>query len=155
MACSDVCFYAPATSARRGHTVFGLSVHAYVSSSVDQVKIFVQGRISRPINGSKLIFHMRMYLCEIRKNIQEPWPHDLCFTILWLWFFARLSRLRFLSKGESSTNGSKLVFHMRMYLYETSRNIQETWPHDLYFTVCWLQTLAKSSRLRFLSKIES
>ena len=31
---------------------------------MDQVKIFVQGRISRPINGSKLIFHMRMYLYE-------------------------------------------------------------------------------------------
>ena len=25
----------------------------------------------------------------------------------------------------SSTNGGKLIFHMRMYLYETSRNIQE------------------------------
>ena len=23
---------------------------------------------------------------------------------------------------------------------ETSRNIQESWPPDLYFTVCWLQT---------------
>ena len=36
----------------------------------------------------------------------------------------------------SSTNGSQLIFHMRMYPYETSRNIQEPWPHDLYFTVC-------------------
>ena len=27
-------------------------------SSVDQVNIFAQGRISRPVNGSKLIFHM-------------------------------------------------------------------------------------------------
>ena len=35
----------------------------------------------------------------------------------------------------SSTYGSKLIFHMRMYLYEASRNIQEPWPHDLYFTV--------------------
>ena len=25
----------------------------------------------------------------------------------------------------SSTNGGKLIFHSRMYLYETSRNIQE------------------------------
>ena len=24
-----------------------------------------------------------------------------------------------------SANGSKLIFHMRMYLYDTSRNIQE------------------------------
>ena len=30
-----------------------------VRPSVDQVRSFVQGRISRPINGSKLIFHMR------------------------------------------------------------------------------------------------
>ena len=44
----------------------------YVRTSVDQVKIFVQGRISRPINGSKLIFHMRMYLYETSRNIQEP-----------------------------------------------------------------------------------
>ena len=44
----------------------------YVCPSVDKVKIFVQGRISRPINGSKLIFYMRMYLCETSGNIQEP-----------------------------------------------------------------------------------
>ena len=36
----------------------------------------------------------------------------------------------------SSINGSKLIFHMRVYPYETSRDIQETWSHDLYFTVC-------------------
>ena len=28
----------------------------YVRTSVDQVKIFVQGGISRPINGSKFVF---------------------------------------------------------------------------------------------------
>ena len=28
----------------------------------------------------------------------------------------------------SSTNGSRLIFYMRMYLYETSRNMQEPWP---------------------------
>ena len=51
----------------------------YISQSTDfdfgqfiKVKIFVQGRISRPINGSKLIFHMRMYLYENSRNIQEP-----------------------------------------------------------------------------------
>ena len=43
----------------------------YVPPSVDQVKIFVQGRIARPINASKLIFHMRVYLYEISRNIQE------------------------------------------------------------------------------------
>ena len=31
----------------------------YIHPSKDQVKIFVQGRISSPTNGSKLIFHMR------------------------------------------------------------------------------------------------
>ena len=34
--------------------------------------IFVQGRISRPINGRKLIFHLRMYLYETSRNIQDP-----------------------------------------------------------------------------------
>ena len=51
----------------------------YVRTSVDQVKIFVQGSISRPINGSKLIFNLRMYLYETSKNIQEL--HDLYFTV--------------------------------------------------------------------------
>ena len=74
---------------------------AYVRPSIDQVKIFVKGRISRPINGSKLIFHMRMYLYETGRNIQEPWPHYLYFTVHWLRTLARLSRLRFLSKVES------------------------------------------------------
>ena len=45
---------------------------AYVRPSVDQVKFFVQDRISRPINGSKFIFYMRMYLYETSRNIQEP-----------------------------------------------------------------------------------
>ena len=47
-----------------GHRAFRLSVQAYIRPSVDQVKIFVQGGISRPVNGSKLIFHMRMYLSD-------------------------------------------------------------------------------------------
>ena len=54
-------FLCPVASAHWGHRVFGLSICAYVHPSVDQVKVFVQGRISRPINGSKLIFYMRMY----------------------------------------------------------------------------------------------
>ena len=49
-------------------------------SSVDQVKVFAQGRILSSTNGGKLIFHMRMYLYETSMNIQEPWPHDLYFT---------------------------------------------------------------------------
>ena len=43
----------------------------YVHMSIDQVKIFVQHRISRPVNGSKLIFHLRLYLYETSRNIQE------------------------------------------------------------------------------------
>ena len=55
-------YYTPAASARRGQRAFGLSECAHVRPSEDQVQIFVQCRISRPINGSKLIFHTRMYL---------------------------------------------------------------------------------------------
>ena len=55
-----------------GLRAFGLSVCAYLCPSVDQVKIVVQGRISRPINGSKLIFHMMVYLLETSMIIQEP-----------------------------------------------------------------------------------
>ena len=43
-----------------------------VRPSIDQVKIFVQGRFSRPINGSKLVFHLRMYVYEPSRTIQEP-----------------------------------------------------------------------------------
>ena len=90
-------FCAPVASARQGHRAFRLSVRAYIRPFVNYVKMFVKGRISRPINGSKLIFHMRMYLYQTSRNIQEPWPHDLYFTVHWLWTLARLSRLRFLS----------------------------------------------------------
>ena len=167
----------------------------YVRTSIDHVKIFVQGRISRPINGSKLIFHMRvcismkpagiykthnlyftvhwlqtlailsrlrflsnmvsrlvngsklifhmmMYLYETSRNIQEPWPPDLYFMVHWLLDFGLINKIKISVQGRISRpiNASKLIFHMRMYLYETSRNIQEPWPPDLYFTVCWLQT---------------
>ena len=37
-----------------------------------KVKIFVKGGISRPINGSKLLFHFRMYIYQISRTIQEP-----------------------------------------------------------------------------------
>ena len=192
-------FYAPAASARR---VVRTCVCAYVRPSEDQVKTFGQSRISRPINGSKLVFLTRISIYETSRNIQEPWPHDLYFMVHWLRILARLSRLRFLSKVESQDqllmvaswyfiwgcifmrpagiykshelltyisrstdfglarlsklrffiqgrisrpiNGSKLIFHVRMYmyLYETNRYIQEPWHPDLYFTVCILQTLA-------------
>ena len=44
----------------------------YVRPSVAQVKIFIQGRISRSINGRKLIVYMRVYFYEASRNIQEP-----------------------------------------------------------------------------------
>ena len=53
----------------------------YISRSTDfglsqiiKVKIFVQDRILSSSNGNKLIFHMRMYLYETSRNIQDPWP---------------------------------------------------------------------------------
>ena len=121
----------------------------YVCTSIDQVKIIVQGRISRPINGSKLIFHIRMYLCETSRNIQEPWPvfHGPLTSD-----FGQIIKVKIFvqSRISSPIYGSKLIFHMRMYLSETSRR-----PPDLYFMVHWLPTLTRLSRLRFLSKVES
>ena len=51
----------------------------YISQSTDlgqiiKVKIFVQGRILSSTNGSKLIFHMRMYLYMTSMTIQDPLP---------------------------------------------------------------------------------
>ena len=66
---SDNSFYAPAAEGLERS-----DVRTYVRPSVAQVKIFVQGRISRSINGRKLIFHMRVYFYEASRNIQEPWP---------------------------------------------------------------------------------
>ena len=94
----------------------------YISRSTDlglgpdhqcKVKVFVQGRISRPINGSKLIFHMRMYLYETSKSMSF-WPifHGLLTSD-----FGRFSMVNILIIGRflSSTDGSKLI-----YLCETS-----------------------------------
>ena len=135
---------------------FYFTVHWLDFGQIIKVKVFVQGRISRPINCSKLIFHMRMYLYETSRNIQEPWPPDLYFTVHWL-DFGQIFKVKVFVQGRISrpANGSKLIFHMRIYLYETSRNIQEPWPPDLYFMVHWLWTLARLSRLRFLSKVVS
>ena len=59
----------PASSARWGIEHLGCPS---VLTSEDEVKSFGQGRISRPINGSKLIFDMKIYLSETSRNIQEP-----------------------------------------------------------------------------------
>ena len=47
---------------------------ASLRPSEDQVKMFVQGRISKPINDSKLIFHMRMHL-------YDGWMDELGFYV--------------------------------------------------------------------------
>ena len=46
------------------------SVHASVSPET-RLRFLCQDRISRPIDGMKLIFHMRIYLYETSRNIQE------------------------------------------------------------------------------------
>ena len=135
------------------HRAFGLSVCVYVRPSVDQVKIFVQGRISRPINGSKLVFHLGMYVYETNRKIQEPWPPDLYFAANWLRTGQIIEVKIFVQGRISKPINGKLIFHRMMYLYETSRNIQEPWPPDLYFTVHWLRTLVRLSRLGFLTKV--
>ena len=104
-------------------------VRMYVCPSEDEVNVFGQCRISRPINGSKLICHIRIYLFETSRNIQS---HDLMTYISWSTdfvhvYFGQIIKVKIFVQGRISrpTNGSKLIFHMRMYLYETSRNIQE------------------------------
>ena len=88
----------------------------YMCPSIGKVKIFVQARISGPINGSKLIFHMRMNLYQTSRNIQEPWPHDLYFTVHCLWT-GQIVKVKIFVQGRilSSTNGGKLIYHMRMW----------------------------------------
>ena len=107
-------------------------IHTSVRPSEDQVQIFVQGRISRPINGCKLTFHMRMYLYDTSRHIQEPWPHGLYFTVHW--FRTRqIIKVKILSKVDSqdlwsSVNGSKLIFHMR-WISKRSAGMYKS--HDL------------------------
>ena len=93
----------PSSLGPSGHRAFGLSVRAYLRPSKEEVKISGQDRISRPINGSKFIFHTRIYLYETSRNTQEPWLPDLYFTVHWLRALVRLSRLRFLAKLEAET----------------------------------------------------
>ena len=76
--------------------------------------MFVQGRISRPIiiiNGSKLLFHLRMYIYEIYKS------HDRLTYILRLLTakFGRFSMVKIFVIGRflSSTDGSKLILYQR------------------------------------------
>ena len=79
----------------------------FLRSSVDQVKIFVQGRISRPINGSKLVFHMKMRLAGLYKS------HDLMTLILLTSDFGQFSMVKIFVIGRllSSVDGSKLIFY--------------------------------------------
>ena len=95
----------------------GRSGCRYVGLSVDQVEIFVHGRISRHINGSKLIFRIRMYLYETSRNMQEPYLVTL-FHVTLTSDFGKIIKVKIFFQGRilSSTNGSKLMFYMRMHL---------------------------------------
>ena len=118
--------YAPAASTRWGHREFGLSVRAYVCPSVDQVKISIQRRISRPINGSKLIFYEDVSLSDQQEYTRVMTSCPIFYGPLTL-DFDQIIKVNIFVQGRilSSTNDGKLIFHMRMYLCETSRNIQE------------------------------
>ena len=101
-----------------------------------KVNIFIQSKISRSINCSKSIFHMRMYLWDQQEYTRAMTSWPIFHGPLTL-DFGQIIEVNIFVQGRISRpiNGSKLIFHMRMYLYEPSRNIQEPWPHDLYFTV--------------------
>ena len=117
-------------------------VRTCVRPTEDQVKIFGPGRISRPINGSKLIFHMRIYLWEEQEytRAMTSWPI----------FHGPLTLVKIFGPGRISrpVSSSKLIFHTWLYFYEMSRNLQEPSPCDLYFMVHWF-------RLRFLAQVDS
>ena len=120
-------FYAPAASVHLWHRAFGLSEHAYVHLSTDQVKIFVQGRISRPVNGSKFdISYEDVSLWDQREytRVMTSWP---IFHSPLTSDFDQIIKVKIFIQSRilRSTNGSKLIFHMKMHLYETNRNIQE------------------------------
>ena len=63
---------------RSGCPYVRLCVRPYARPSVDQVKIFVKGRMLRPItcNGSKLIFNMRLYQWDQQEytTAMTSWP---------------------------------------------------------------------------------
>ena len=109
-------------------------VRTYVRPSVDQVKIFVQGRISW--------------------DQQEYTSHDL-MTVHLLRTLARLSRLRFLSKVESQD----LLMVANWYFILRCISMRPAGiykSHGLLTYISWsTDFMASLSRLRFLSKVES
>ena len=94
----DQCFYAPAALGMLGHRAFGLSI----CPSIDQVKIFAQGRISRSINGRELIFYnMRMYLYETSRNIQKS-----SRSLIWVMMVQHKTSDQYLISGKVFTRSS-------------------------------------------------
>ena len=77
-----------------------------------KVKIIVQGRILRSADGSKLIFHIRMYmyLYETGRNIQDPWPifHSLLNSDFGLFSMVKIFVI---SRFLSSIDGSMFIFY--------------------------------------------
>ena len=95
----------------------------------------VESQDLSPINDSNLIFHMRMYFYETSRNIQESCPifHGPLTSD-----FGQIIKVNIFVQGTilSSANGSKLIFHMRMYRSETSGNIYKS-HDDLMTYISW------------------
>ena len=88
----------------------------YISWSTDfdqiiKVNIFVQGRISSSTNSGKLIFHMRMYLCETEyTRAMTSWPIFHCLLTL---DFGQFFMIKIIVTGKfvSSIDGNRLIFY--------------------------------------------
>ena len=124
--------YAPVASARRGHRAFRLSVFAYVRSSVDQVNILSKVESQDLLMVASWYF---IWVCISMRPAGIYKSHDL-MTSLPIFHgpltsdLSQIIKVKIFVQGRilSSTNGSKLIFHLRMYLYEASRNIEDPWP---------------------------
>ena len=93
----------------------------YVRLSEDQIKIFVQGRISRSINGSKLIFHMSMYLYETSRNIQRAMASWPVFHSPLISDFGQIIKVKVFVQSRISRpiNGSKFTISLEdVYLWD-------------------------------------
>ena len=136
-ACHTQDFYASMALAPWGHRAFGLSVHAYV-------RLLTRLRFLSKVESQDLLMVASRYFiwaCISLRPAGIYKSHDIMTYISGCPLtsdFGQIIKVRIFVQDRilTSTNGSKLIFHIRMYLCETIRYIQEPWPHDLYFTVC-------------------
>ena len=140
----------PVASARGGTERSGC---AYVHLSEVQIKIFVQGRISRPVKSSKLIFHnedVSLWDQQEYTIAMTSWP---IFLAPLTSDFGQIIKVMILSKVESQdllvVASWYFIWICRSIIYQ--QEYTSAWPPNLYFMVCWLQTLAEFPWLRFLS----